>query len=98
MNWRSPVYKNKIDHANALSKLFWRQGKSFDDSYHLILQDLNVALMQQWKKDELRKRLKGLKKVMDDMDKARKAAIVQSVSYSRLLFWRLFFITTTPKI
>ncbi|XP_072013777.1 alanine--tRNA ligase, cytoplasmic-like [Amphiura filiformis] len=40
--------------------------------------DLNVALMQQWKKDELRKRLKELKKIMDDLDKARKAAIVQN--------------------
>ena len=46
------------------------------------LQDLNVALMQQWKKDELRKRLKELKKIMDDLDKARKAAIVQNVSFN----------------
>ncbi|XP_071785467.1 alanine--tRNA ligase, cytoplasmic-like [Asterias amurensis] len=40
--------------------------------------DLNIAIVQQWKKDELRIRLKELKKIMDDMDKARKAALVQT--------------------
>lgn len=32
-----------------------------------------------WRKDELRKELKGLKKKVDDMDKARKAAIMNEV-------------------
>ena len=54
------------------------------------MQDLNIAIVQQWKKDELRIRLKELKKIMDDMDKARKAALVQTVSTCAisLYFWQ----------
>ncbi|XP_033119659.1 alanine--tRNA ligase, cytoplasmic-like [Anneissia japonica] len=39
--------------------------------------DLNVATISQWSKDEMRQRLSDLKKILDDLDKARKAALIQ---------------------
>lgn len=40
--------------------------------------DLNVAVIPQWRKDNLRNSLKDLKKKLDDLDKARKAALIQN--------------------
>ncbi|XP_071479639.1 alanine--tRNA ligase, cytoplasmic-like [Diadema antillarum] len=40
--------------------------------------DLNVALVPQWRKDTMRNRLKELKKSLDDMDRARKAEVIQT--------------------
>lgn len=37
-------------------------------------------MISYWEKDRLRTELKGLKKKMDDLDKARKAAIVSDVT------------------
>ncbi|XP_030830999.1 alanine--tRNA ligase, cytoplasmic [Strongylocentrotus purpuratus] len=39
--------------------------------------DLNVAIVPQWRKDTMRNRLKELKKCLDDMDKAKKAEVMQ---------------------
>ncbi|XP_077983533.1 alanine--tRNA ligase, cytoplasmic-like [Glandiceps talaboti] len=40
--------------------------------------DLNVAVVPQWRKDTMRKKLKDLKKKMDEIDKNRKAAVIQN--------------------
>ncbi|XP_041454380.1 LOW QUALITY PROTEIN: alanine--tRNA ligase, cytoplasmic-like [Lytechinus variegatus] len=40
--------------------------------------DLNVAIVPQWRKDTMRNRLKELKKCLDDMDKAKKAEMLQN--------------------
>ncbi|XP_038069609.1 alanine--tRNA ligase, cytoplasmic-like [Patiria miniata] len=58
------------DNGNANQKLLTRKVVELGD-------DLNIAIVQQWKKDELRAKLKDLKKIMDNMDKAYKAAQVQ---------------------
>ena len=36
-------------------------------------------MISQWKKDELREQLKGVKKSVDDADKAAKALLIQKV-------------------
>ena len=40
------------------------------------VQEVAQSVICYWRKDELRKELKGLKKKVDDMDKARKAAVL----------------------
>ncbi|PIK53894.1 putative alanine--tRNA ligase, cytoplasmic [Apostichopus japonicus] len=40
--------------------------------------DLNNATIPQWRKDNIRNSLKDLKKKLDEIDKARKAAIIQT--------------------
>ncbi|XP_070574110.1 alanine--tRNA ligase, cytoplasmic-like [Ptychodera flava] len=40
--------------------------------------DLNVAVVPQWKKYLMRKKLTDLKKTMDDLDKNKKAAVLQN--------------------
>lgn len=42
-------------------------------------EELNQAVISQWKKDELRAQLKELRKILDDEDKAAKAQVVLSV-------------------
>ncbi|XP_014661746.1 PREDICTED: alanine--tRNA ligase, cytoplasmic-like [Priapulus caudatus] len=41
--------------------------------------DISQSVIQAWKKDEMRVSLKGLKKKLDDLDKAAKAAMLQRV-------------------
>ena len=43
-------------------------------------QDLSATLISAWRKEELRNKLKALKKSVDDMDRNRKARLVQNVS------------------
>ena len=45
----------------------------------LCSQEVAQSVICYWRKDELRKDLKGLKKKVDDMDKARKAAVMAQV-------------------
>ena len=42
-------------------------------------QELFAAAISQWRKDLMRSTLKGVKKAVDDSDRARKAAIVRKV-------------------
>ena len=44
-----------------------------------ILQELSNAVISQWRKDEMRTKLKTLKKTVDDNDKANKAKLVEKV-------------------
>ena len=46
----------------------------------LLSQDLSATLISAWRKEELRNKLKALKKSVDDMDRHRKAQLVQNVS------------------
>ena len=46
----------------------------------LLSQDLSATLISAWRKEELRNKLKALKKSVDDMDRHRKAQLVQTVS------------------
>lgn len=43
------------------------------------LQSIGTAVISQWRKDEMRETLKGLKKVMDDLDRTYKADIQKRV-------------------
>lgn len=49
----------------------WRQ--------RVPLQSIGTAVISQWRKDEMREALKGLKKVMDDLDRSHKADIQKRV-------------------
>ena len=55
------------------------------------VQEVAQSIICYWKKDELRKELKGLKKKVDDMDKARKAAVMNEVRSFKSIFKWLFF-------
>lgn len=44
------------------------------------MQEISQSSISYWKKDEMRTNLKNLKKQLDDLDRANKAAIVQTVS------------------
>lgn len=44
-----------------------------------LLQSIGTAVISQWQKDEMRESLKGLKKIMDDMDRSYKAGIQKRV-------------------
>ena len=46
----------------------------------LYIQEVTQSVIPYWQKDELRTELKGLKKRLDDLDKARKAAVISDVS------------------
>lgn len=43
------------------------------------LQSIGTAVISQWQKDEMRETLKGLKKIMDDLDRSYKADIQKRV-------------------
>ena len=45
----------------------------------LCSQALGTAVISQWQKDEMREQLKGLKKTMDDLDRASKADVQKRV-------------------
>lgn len=47
--------------------------------YYYIYKVLSAAVISQWRKDELREKLKSVKKSIDDTDKAAKAALMQKV-------------------
>lgn len=49
------------------------------DVSFLPLQSIGTAVICQWQKDEMRETLKGLKKVMDDLDRSYKADIQKRV-------------------
>ena len=57
------------------------------NKYNNILQELSNAVISQWRKDEMRTKLKSLKKKVDDNDKANKAKLVEKV----ILFHTHFF-------
>ena len=44
------------------------------------LQEVTQSVIPYWQKDQLRTELKGLKKRLDDLDKARKAAVISEVA------------------
>lgn len=44
-----------------------------------MLQFLGMAVISQWQKDKMREALKGLKKTMDDLDRASKADVQKRV-------------------
>lgn len=44
-----------------------------------MFQTLGTAVISQWQKDEMRETLKGLKKVMDDLDRSSKADVQKRV-------------------
>lgn len=44
-----------------------------------LTEDISAAQISYWRKDELRSELKGLKKAIDDKDKAKKAAVLTQV-------------------
>lgn len=47
--------------------------------YTVCIQSLGTAVISQWRKDEMRESLKGLKKIMDDLDRASKADVQKRV-------------------
>uniref|UniRef100_A0AAY5KF92 Alanine--tRNA ligase n=1 Tax=Esox lucius TaxID=8010 RepID=A0AAY5KF92_ESOLU len=49
----------------------------------VLLQSLGMAVISQWQKDEMREALKGLKKTMDDLDRASKADVQKRVRRAR---------------
>ena len=55
------------------------------------VQEVAQSVICYWKKDELRKELKGLKKKVDDIDKARKAVVLNEVGFSGDVLKRLLF-------
>ena len=50
-----------------------------------MCQDISAAVISAWRKDEMRTKLKAIKKLVDDADKTRKAAMMQRVSRAYLL-------------
>lgn len=52
--------------------------KQLSKAVYELGNDLNVATVPQWRKDTMRNRLKELKKCLDDMDKVKKAQIIQN--------------------
>ena len=55
--------------------------------YIIVIQELSNAVISQWRKDEMRIKLKTLKKTVDDNDKANKAKLVEKV----VLFVHMIF-------
>uniref|UniRef100_A0A672P6F1 alanine--tRNA ligase n=1 Tax=Sinocyclocheilus grahami TaxID=75366 RepID=A0A672P6F1_SINGR len=53
--------------------------KSIDTGMGLERLSLGTAVISQWRKDEMRDSLKGLKKIMDDLDRASKADVQKRV-------------------
>ena len=49
----------------------------FEQPY--LFQDVTKSMIPYWQRDRMRVELKGLKKKMDDLDKARKANILSEV-------------------
>ncbi|XP_076470939.1 alanine--tRNA ligase, cytoplasmic-like [Babylonia areolata] len=80
---RQEVLERSVDELKQ--QLVKGQGdSSFSDrdlNRQIVALDDEVAqsVISYWKKDELRKELKGLKKKVDDIDKARKAAVLNEV-------------------
>ena len=55
-------------------------------------QDLSATLISAWRKEQLRTKLKGLKKSVDDMDRTRKAQLVQNVSMCVCLCMHMYIV------
>lgn len=53
--------------------------------FSFFSQDISAAVISAWKKDEMRTTLKKVKKIVDDADKALKAACMQEVRLSVFL-------------
>ena len=76
----------KVPQYHALLTTSLTDGaQRFYASSHLS-QDLSAILISAWRKEQLRTKLKALKKSMDDMDRNRKAQFVQSVSSCAQLY------------
>lgn len=55
-----------------------------------LCQDISAAVISAWRKDEMRTKLKAVKKLVDDADKSTKTALLQRVSYfGYLIFFQL---------
>lgn len=59
------------------------------NSVCIYIQALGTAVISQWRKDEMRDSLKGLKKIMDDLDRASKADVQKRVrEYHSVVSWK----------
>lgn len=59
-----------------------------------LLQDLSAAVISAWRKDEMRTKLKAVKKLVDDADRAKKNAMMQQVNkYRPIYFFNLLVYT-----
>lgn len=59
--------------------------------YTSYLQEISQSNISYWKKDEMRTNLKNLKKQLDDLDRANKAAVVNTVNLHYFLIYYIFF-------
>ena len=60
---------------------------SCNDFRFLLLQDLSAAVISAWRKDEMRTKLKAVKKLVDDADRAKKNAMMQQVIKYRPIYF-----------
>ena len=58
-----------------------------------LLQDLSAAVISAWRKDEMRTKLKAVKKLVDDADRAKKNAMMQQVNKYRPIYFNMMNIT-----
>lgn len=56
-----------------------------------MFQTLGTAVISQWQKDEMRETLKGLKKIMDDLDRSSKADVQKRVRETHMGIMRLSY-------
>ncbi|XP_068022711.1 alanine--tRNA ligase, cytoplasmic [Melanerpes formicivorus] len=68
-----------LEALEAKVKLQTAPNKDVQKEIADLSESLATAVIPQWQKDELREALKGLKKVMDDLDRASKADIQKRV-------------------
>ena len=52
-----------------------------------LLQYLSAAVISAWRKDEMRTKLKAVKKLVDDADRAKKNAMMQQVNEYRPIYF-----------
>lgn len=55
-----------------------------------MFQTLGTAVISQWQKDEMRETLKGLKKIMDDLDRSSKADVQKRVRETHTSIMRVY--------
>ena len=53
----------------------------------MYLQDVSQAVVPYWRRDNLRNSIKSLKKSLDDLDKAKKAAILSEVQFKCIILF-----------
>ena len=76
----------KVPQYHALLTASLTDGAQWFYASSHLSQDLSATLISAWRKEQLRAKLKALKKSMDDMDRNRKAQFVQSVSSCTQLY------------